>query len=82
MGCEVSDGPGISIKVSRCKAKVGCVKKREELLRLHNGADLRPLILSRIATTWIVSGCMEDEEIAGLGILESAQERLEVESAG
>lgn len=82
VGCKVPDCPGVSIEVSRCEAKVRCVKKREKLLRLHNGADLRPLVLGGVATTWIVSGCMKDEDVACFGTLESVQERLEVESTG
>ena len=79
---EISDSPGILLKVSRGPALVSAVKERNQLASLHDLADLSPLRLAGVEATGILSLGVEDEYCVRLAPLHTLQQGIKIECHG
>ena len=75
---EVTGGKGVAIGITTGKALIGHVKEREVILLLDDIADLAPLLLCWVNTSWVVSACMEEHNAVVRYGLEIRDHALEV----
>src|SRR5687768_15024481 len=79
---KVSDGISITIGVTAGETLVGRVEESNVLLLLHDLANLAPLGLSGVNSSWVVSTSMEQDNALRRSSLDILEQTLKVQSNG